>query len=532
MSNSANLPAPYLGVDQLTPLAALKNPFCENLMNFNISDAGISLRNGDSLFAPIVTFTNPSLPLKLFQYNNDKLFLAVQDGTTGFFVFYNLETGAVAYAPGTIGQPYFFPVYFKQCLFAFTQSTGVKGYRFDGTTWTAIGYTGSGFAAFGTINVYSNRMYIPQDGEAAYWYTEIDAITGALTKIDLSGVVSEQCFLVGVVAVTIQGANNGAAGTYQAFVFSTGEILFYQGSYPDSSTWGLALRAKISQPISTDGSIISYQGDALILCDSGVVSLRDLFLGGSEAAQLLTVNLRIKSTWDALVAAFRVVTNTPTGPMYEEQIRGIVEDTGRIVISFNRYLDDAGVLQFGNFYFIFDSVRKGWYFQRSYGGASTSQYVFDIIRYKKLTLIPYKSFPANTNIATMGIFTKEGATNFTDRSSNNATNTPYDYEMCSAPIPFPKTAVYEATMIEPILESDLYAETNWNLIADFGRQTSGNQKTDAATTAVAKPAVNVGIQNITFVQVKMSGSTVASKTVGLDLYSYNVWYNSGEIGSR
>ena len=130
------------------------------------------------------------------------------------------------------------------------------------------------------------------------------------------------------------------------------------------------------------------------------------------------------------------------------------------------------------------------------------------------------------------VYEKEGSTGFTDRSANDDADTPYQYTMLSAPIPFPKTAVYEAVQIEPILESDLYAETNWSFVVDFGRQSSGNQKTDAATTAVAKPAVNVGMQNITYVQVQMSGTTAAAKTVGLDLYSYNVWYNSGEIASR
>jgi hypothetical protein len=127
---------------------------------------------------------------------------------------------------------------------------------------------------------------------------------------------------------------------------------------------------------------------------------------------------------------------------------------------------------------------------------------------------------------------KEKATDFQDVNQDNTTKTSFDYEMLSAPIPFPKTAVYEATQIEPILESDLYSQTNWNFVVDFGRQTSGDQKTDASTTSVAKPAVNVGMQNITYVQVKMSGTTAASKTVGLNLYSYNVWFNAGEKGSR
>jgi hypothetical protein len=43
--------------------------------------------------------------------------------------------------------------------------------------------------------------------------------------------------------------------------------------------------------------------------------------------------------------------------------------------------------------------------------------------------------------------------------------------------------------------------------------------------------VNLGIEG-TYAQMRMSGSTVTGKTVGINLYGYNVLFNQGAEGSR
>jgi hypothetical protein len=43
---------------------------------------------------------------------------------------------------------------------------------------------------------------------------------------------------------------------------------------------------------------------------------------------------------------------------------------------------------------------------------------------------------------------------------------------------------------------------------------------------------NVGIQNVMVAQLDISGSTIEGKEVGIELYGFNAWYNSGDKGSR
>lgn len=539
MTNSVNLPAPYQGVDQTVPKAALQSPFCENLLNFNTSQAGITLRNGDVKYKVRTLSFSTSETNSLNRYGDSKLYAVDLNKLTNEIDIYDVDTGTLAMSSasgGTVTRAEVLTVYFNKYLFFFTRDTVLKpGYYYNGTAFGSTGYTGSGtFWPYGG-NVYNNRGYFVQYNEAAYWYTGIDAISGACTKIDLSGIVSQNCYLMGIASITVSDAVTNVV--YQSFIFSNGEVLFYSGAYPDSSTWSIVGRAQISQPISRSG-IISYQGDALIICDAGLIGLREVFIKGAEDATHLTSNSRINETWRSLIQAIRVKLSVPNGEItdttYGFWFRGLWDTTtDRLVISFPFYLDTSGVAQYGSFYFVFDVVNQSWFFHRSFGTTlGVNSRIVDIIFYKNKVLILGSSSASGGSSAIIMVWQKEGSTGFMDRNNRDTADVGYDYNMLSAPIPFPKTAVYEATQIEPILESDLYAETNYNFVVDFGRQTSGNQTTDAATTAVSKPAVNVGMQNITFVQTKMSGTTTASKTVGLNLYSSNVWYNSGEIASR
>jgi len=530
MANSANLPAPYQGVDEDNPKAAIKSPFCENLFNFNTNSNGVSLRKGDSKgFLQALTGGNGFIS-KLMPYGNDTLFLAVSNAAGGAPLdIYNLSTGALSYTSAALGTTSFNYLYFNKYLFALPLgSYAVTGFSYNGAAWGVSGWTGASLNPVAG-NVYKNRAYLIQWNDSSYWYTGINAISGACTKVDLSGVISEKSTLAIITSITL--ADNVSTEILQAFVFFSGEVLFYSGAYPDSASWGLVGTAKISTVLNYDAGV-KYQGDYLVFCDNGVISLRDLFLKGSEGAASLTINANIQKTWQALVSSIRTITSTLIGRIL--YISGVWDTkNNRIIISFPYYLNTSGVATTGSFYFVFDTIRKAWVFHRSYqaiGGVNEIA-VIDIERFNNKNYLLLGSL--GTALASAMVSVKEGTTGYTDRNITDNGEVTYDYTMISAPIPFPKTAVYETTGIEPIIQSDLYTETNWTLISDFGKQTTNNQNiTDTMGTSITKPLVNVGMQNITYIQVGMNGTTVAGKTVGLDLYSYNVWYNSGETGSR
>ena len=538
MANSANLPAPFLGVNEKDPIAAVKSPYCESLINFNVTTAGIELRKGDSKFdwiSPAASGSD-SLNMGFFPYGDTKLISPVKSTGTGFIDFYDCETGVSGLTTiNSLSTTAFSTVYFAGYLFFFPNtSTLAPGFFWNGSAYGTAGYTGSGnFWPIGG-NAYKNRIYLIQLNEAAYWYPTgsvgINAISGACTKIDLTGLTEQSCTLSSIASFTL--SDQTSTQEYQSFIMSNGEVLFYEGSYPDSPTWRQVGKAKVGQPLYS-GSTIRYQGDTLLMCDSGVISLRALFLAGSENAENLSANKNMQNSWRRLIQGIRLTLNNPVGPinpgLTNGTIRGIYDPkSDRIIISFPFRLNrDTGVVTARSFYFVFYTPLQAWFFHESEGDR-----IDDICVYKNGVRLLAQTINQSTGDLELMTYTKEGSSNYQDRNSADTADVSYNFEMISAPVPFPKTAVYEATFIEPILESDLYDTTLWYFVADFGRQTSTEQTTNAATTSVAKPGVNVGMQNITYVQVQILGVTAAAKTVGLYLYSYNVWYDSGDKASR
>ena len=100
---------------------------------------------------------------------------------------------------------------------------GVNGtdtpWAFDGSAVGATGLSGSGLtiANLRTVKV-GVRLWFTEEGSADVWYLAVNAVTGVLTKFQLSQ-ETKGGYCVGVYEF----------GPYTVFVMSTGEIVTYQG---------------------------------------------------------------------------------------------------------------------------------------------------------------------------------------------------------------------------------------------------------------------------------------------------------------
>jgi hypothetical protein len=217
---------PYKGVNELLPVAAIKPPNCENLLNFNTTQAGIALRNGDSTYHTVVPAA-ASYVLGLFTYGgNGGIFMALQDKSTFVIKIFDVDIGTspagVVYTTAAASQAgVFVSTFYDGSLFLYTPSdtTLAPGIRYNGSAWSAVAYTGNtGNFYPGGGNVYNHRQYMTQVGEAAYWYTPLDSpASGVCTKVDLTGIFSEKCVLAGIASMTL--AETVSSVTYQAFHF-------------------------------------------------------------------------------------------------------------------------------------------------------------------------------------------------------------------------------------------------------------------------------------------------------------------------
>jgi len=517
------LPPPYGGLDQTKPVIALEAPFCQSLHNFNSSQDGVTLRNGDSKYKLLTMGASGNYTSgPPAAYGNTYLFLPTYNRATNQIDVYDVDAGTVTFSYGGGSGVIFYPLYFNQYLFFFTPDALAPGICYSGAAWAAIGYTGTGFLPKGGC-VYNHRAYIIQyntTSKVSYWYSGIDAVSGACTEVDISGLVAEKCTLEGIATITI--SDNIASETLIAFIFSSGEVLFYKGTYPNASDWTIAGKARIAPIVTyTAGGAFStsiglyYQGDYLVYTTGGVISLRDLFLKGSEAAANLSVNTRIHDTW---------VTYINQSSNGQSNVYGVWDPiTNRIIIQFPFLLDSTGATINGNFYFIYNTIQQSWMTHSSTGSTLAFGYKY-LVGYKQKVLSVIFGNP-NTQDKIM-VYLKEGATGYTDRNYLDTTDKTYDYEIISAPISNGRAYVQKAEGLDVIMKSDMYDITNFQFVSDLGVKSTTAQKTSAPTGSVQKPFVNMGIEG-SYIQYKISGTTTTGKTTGLEIYGLNLWVEMG-----
>lgn len=511
--NPIPLPAPYGGINDQVPEVALRSPFCKNALNFNTTQEGMTLRHGDSQFALKDTGAT-CFAFRICAYGNSKLLAIVGKSGANTIEIYDVEAGTLLFTSAALGfAEEFWPVFFNGYLFLFNHGSYSPGFYYDGTTVGSIGYTGSGFESSGG-NVYKNRGYYLQYKEAAYWYTGIDAVTGALTKVDLSGVISNQSYLAAIGSVTI--ADNVSAEILQAFIFFSGEVLFYSGAYPDSSDWRLQGTAQIALPLNFQ-SILSYNGDTLVFCDTGIISLRDLFLKGSEKAKNLSLCAPIQATWTRLIKEYRDAIGSGSGELVT--VRAVWDQSNsRILIQFPFRLDSNGDLVVGGtFYFVFDTLRQSWLFHQ---GSISRQ---DILFYKGAVYCLTKDASNYYQIVE-----KEGAEGYVDLSEQGNSEITYPYDIVSAPITAGAQFVQRCEGLDVIINTDLFAETYYYLRSDLGVTVQGPQATSGADGVLQRPFVNMGIEG-SYIQWRLYGNTTSSSTAGLSLYGVNVWLEQGNV---
>jgi hypothetical protein len=187
------------------------------------------------------------------------------------------------------------------------------------------------------------------------------------------------------------------------------------------------------------------------------------------------------------------------------------------VISTRAYFDSDGNLQSGSYYFIFNNINQAWYFHRSFG--NTTHVIRDAVEYNnKIVTLSY----GNNNAM---VYEKEGSTGFMDRLAEDTGDIGYDFNITFAPVSNGRAFVQKCAGIDVILETDLSAAINYQLIKNFGASTTTAQKVTVGS-GLQKAYVNMGHEG-SYIQPKISGTTITGKTVGLDLYGINFWSEQG-----
>lgn len=490
--------------------------------NFNNLDGSLSVRQGNDLWATITEANY--LAVGLNSYGNELFLLMVEVTGAIDWRWYDVTasgTGTLDHSDTSTGATPATFYFNNNIIYCFGQSGRVELY--NGTTWTSDPYTFSSLSPYGGTE-YKSRAYFIGYDSAKYGYGAIEAVTGAVTNVDLAALINSKAVIYMIRPISL--TQNLTAETVLAFVFSSGEILIYSGSYPDSANWSLISTFKVSKPIEYN-AYVEAKGDSFLFTQSEILSLRNLFISGYDKERDEGIGSTINKRWRQCIQAYieaGAMIGVLTGLSF---IKGVYDEKNdRIVISMPKYVDpDTGSIVAGvAFQLIYDFNLQAWYeyTQTDANIAVVTGAAFFNNDVYFSTLLAFG----------VGYVVKlEGGSNYVDDQLDGSGTNPIDYSLKTAPLPISKFGANAITGVEAICKSDLYPQTNYKFIADLGRQESGSQAIPAQGTSVAKPMMNVGIQDAITAQLEISGSTV-SASIGLELYGFNVWYAPGPSGSR
>lgn len=174
---------------------------------------------------------------------------------------------------------------------------------YNGSTWVS---SGTGYAAaitgvdaklFASVAVFKNRLYFVQKNSLKCWYLGTNAIGGAASSIDFSGVARLGGKLVAI--TTIPSSAGYSLDDYFCAITSEGEMLVYKGTDPaSSSTFALVGVYQVGRPIANgaaiDGSrfIAKVGADIVAITIDGFTTLQNA-LNNDVVAQDKQINKKI-----------------------------------------------------------------------------------------------------------------------------------------------------------------------------------------------------------------------------------------------
>lgn len=279
VSQTYSVPAPIRGWNARDSLASMKPGDAATLVNFFPTTDGAELRSGSATYATGITDGGISVQVetlvsyrpvtgshKLFAFAGTKLFDVSNSGAVGAAVVTGLSNARWQTTNFTTSGGNFI-----LCV-----NGADSPLLYDGATWTAItgvstpAITGVTSSQLIGINVFKERVWYIQANKLDVWYSGVQQLTGALTKLPLGAVFKRGGFLTAMGTWTVDGGQG--QDDLALFITSQGEVAIYQGTDPSSSnTWALVGVFNIGAPVGRR-CMMKYQGDLLLLTQDGLVS--------------------------------------------------------------------------------------------------------------------------------------------------------------------------------------------------------------------------------------------------------------------
>lgn len=153
--------------------------------------------------------------------------------------------------------------------------------QYNGTAISDATYTGSGLTAttLKAVTNYRDRFYFLGANFDLWYLDTAGAITGAMTKVDLTSVFQRGSEAYAIATWT--GDDGAGLDDRLVVVSDEGEAVVYAGSYPGGSDWGRIATYRIP-PLASEKSLINVGGDLYALTQRGIIPFSSLVLRGNQ----------------------------------------------------------------------------------------------------------------------------------------------------------------------------------------------------------------------------------------------------------
>lgn len=220
---------------------------------------------------------------------------------------------------------------FKEYLLTFNGAETPQ--KYDGTTWAANSFSGSGLTQANLVaaTAHRTRLLAWEAAKPWFWYGGTDSISGTLTKFDLAKEGVRGGNLVAIASWTRDSGNG--TDDLAVFFMSQGEAIVYKGSNPgDADNWSKVGVFPVAAPISRH-AIIKLAGDVVYVSKDGILSLETVLpLGGTKRYAALSDKISgafLEAVTDYDSNAGWQLIHYPRGPMLVCNVPVAMADTGQ-----------------------------------------------------------------------------------------------------------------------------------------------------------------------------------------------------------
>lgn len=370
-------------------------------------------------------------------------------------------------------------------------------------TWA---WTSGGASIFGrVVTSYKGRVYI-FNGLTMY-YSALAGVTGATTSVDLTTLIDE--YSDGVTwASAITGPTNQQDSTWLAFGTRSGQIFVYAGDNPGASNWEQIGQFKTSRSLGYN-SCLQHNNDVWVATENNIISIRNLFLYGSDDVEKISVTSAIDPSW------IKMTTNAMALNGIDRASVSLVSVPSRnkiYVLCMGGALEDGTMDPYPSIS-VYNTISKAWTI-RALWGVNANFETLDLIFLDTLYFVNYNTIVAQD-------------TGFVDEvlisDPGDPTYAGVSFDIFSSYHDYGTGRRKRVVSLEPIFETDLQgAYVEVNLASDFGKKSSARTSVAlATTTSLQSPTYTVGISG-KHIQYRIRGQGVAASSTGFNLYAMGV----------